>query len=115
MYIHNFQPNSHLEVTPIGGYSHNTNPNLQNYLIVFENNEKTSSQTLSRGALVSENLHHSQVLIDDLRKWLKEQKIDNRDAIVGEPTTFSMVSLTATPDVAKAIESYPTVDAVILD
>lgn len=115
MYIHHSQPTSPLEVTPIGGYYHDSNPNLRNYLIVFKNNEKTASQNLGRGALVRENLQQSQVLIDDLQKWLKRQEIDDRNAIVGEPTTFSMVSLTATPDIAKAIESLPTVDAVILD
>lgn len=114
MYSNHYQPNHIPPVNQIGDHSQQAT-GMRNYLIVFKNDLPDTSEHLGRAALVKANTERTQALIAELQKWLKEQEIDQNRAIVGEPTSFSMVSLTAMPDVAEAIAALPKVDSVILD
>ena len=114
MYSNHYQPNHTPPVNQIGDYSQRAT-DMRNYLIVFKHDLPETSAQLGRAALVKANTERTQTLIAELQIWLQEQSIDQSKAIVGEPTSFSMVSLTAMPDVAKEIAALPKVDSVILD
>jgi hypothetical protein len=100
---------------PLPGSRATTPPGMDNYIVILKDDVVPQTSRSRRREVYESNVGRVAVFQNKLRHWLSEHGLDSEVAGIAEPMGFPLVTLTATPAVAKAIESIPEVESVVRD
>jgi hypothetical protein len=89
---------------------------MRDYIVhLKEDEEHPVPLEQGRRAIFEANVARNLAFVAHLERWLDEHDMRSQVAAVGEPMGFDIVTLTATPAVAQAIEGFPEVELVVAD
>jgi hypothetical protein len=99
---------------PLPGSVPSTPTGMGNYIVVLKRQHRNAAPT-GRGEIYAGNLRQTAAFQEKLSRWLDEHGLATEVAGMAEPVGFPLISLTSTPAIAKAIESFPEVESVVAD
>jgi hypothetical protein len=87
---------------------------MEHYIIALkEAQPQPDAAPVGRRELYETGVAQSATFRRKLEQWLETEHLDSQVAHIGEPTAFSLISLTSTPKVAERIEDLPEVEYVV--
>jgi hypothetical protein len=87
---------------------------VEHYIIALEEAEpQPDAAPMGRRELYEAGVAQSAAFRRKLEEWLEAEHLSSEVAHIGEPTAFSLISLTATPEVAERIKRLPEVEYVV--
>ncbi len=102
-------------VKPLPGSRPGTPAGMAQYLVLLKDDVDDGAEAKGRREVYESGLARIAQFQHRLRRWLDEQGMGTQVGAIGEPVAFPLVTLTATPAVAKMIESLPEVASVVPD
>jgi hypothetical protein len=102
------------EVERMPGSQPEPSDGTADYLIVLKDSEGEEAEE-SRHAFYQSGVARNAAFQERLRRYLREKKVADQVAVIGEPTVFPLIALRSTPKVAKLISELPEVEEVVRD
>jgi hypothetical protein len=87
---------------------------MQNLIIALKEVEPQPDEApMGQYELYKTGLTQTAAFKRELEAWLEAERLSSQVAGIGEPTAFSLISLTSTPEVAERIGRLPDVEYVV--
>lgn len=103
------------ELERMPGSSVERPPGMATYVVLLKENEDGDEIDQGRHAVYQAAVARNAAFQERLRKFLKKEGVADQVAAIGEPTSFPLVTLQATAEVAKRIAQLPEVQDVVRD
>lgn len=88
---------------------------MADYIVLLKEEADSQAGSSGRRAIYERNQGRAAEFKRRLNEWLEEKGLQSQVTGIAEPGGFPLITLTSTPAVAEAIESFPEVESVVED
>lgn len=89
-------------------------PGIADYVIVLKEDDE-ESENADRRVYLQSGLAKSVAFLRSLRSSLRKRGFDDRTVVFGEPTSFGILAVRCTPEIARIIADMPEVEGISRD